>query len=95
MLAFVSILPHENYRAMKTIRNPEEIGVLCKELREQKGMTLQDVADAIGEKSRQSISNAERSKNTNRLGLQRRILNYFSIEIQEVFELTEAVSKNA
>lgn len=80
---------------MKTIRNPEEIGVLCKELREQKGMTLQDVADAIGEKSRQSISNAERSKNTNRLGLQRRILNYFSIEIQEVFELTEAVSKNA
>ena len=73
---------------MQTIRDPEEIGALCKELREQKGMTLQDVADAIGEKSRQSIYNAENATNANRLGLQRRILDHFGRKLEVTYTIT-------
>jgi len=74
---------------MQTIDNPKEIGELCKILREKEGMTLQQVADAVGEKSRQSISNAENATNTNRLGLQKRILQHFGKELKEVYQITD------
>ena len=73
-----------------TLQKPEEIGALCRKLREEAGLSQQEVAEAIGAKRRQDVWNAEHATGTERLGLQERILQHFGKRLEMLFHVADA-----
>lgn len=72
---------------MKVYHSPTELAMLCRSLRKRAKLTQQELADAIGEKTAQAISNAERARGTNRLAVQRRILEHFGKSVEVTFRV--------
>ena len=73
-----------------TLHKPEEIAALCRRLREDAGLSQQDVAEAVGAKRRQDVWNAENATGTERLGLQERILEHFGKRLEMLYHVADA-----
>lgn len=65
----------------------------CRKLREDAGLSQQDLADAIGEKNPQQISNAESELQPSRQSIRKRILEHFGYEVNDAFTVTEVRNK--
>ena len=68
--------------------SPVKLAHLCRELRERGNLTQQQLADIIGEKTKQAVSNAETATDSSRLAIQRRILEHFGKHVDVVYEVT-------
>lgn len=77
---------------MEIIRSPADLAALCRQLRERAGKTQAEVAEAIGAKNVQEVSNAENPRQSSRFAVRQRILAHFGYRASEVFivEPTEA-----
>ena len=76
------------------LESPAELARLCRELREQEGMTQKELAEAVGVGSVQAISNAESELQPSRFGVRQQILNYFGKSVREVY-LVEDMPKQS
>ena len=70
-----------------TYDSPIELAHLCRELRVKGKLTQEQLADAIGEKTKQAVSNAETATDSSRLKIQRRILEHFGKELDVVYRV--------
>lgn len=78
---------------MTILSSPAELARLCRSLREAAGLTQRELADAIGEKSVQQISNAESEAQPSRLSTRRRILQHFGQEVTEAYLVSPISNK--
>ena len=67
------------------LESPAELARLCRELREQGGLTQKELAKAIGVGSVQAISNAESELQPSRFGIRQQILSHFGKSVREVY----------
>ncbi|MCZ6624065.1 MAG: hypothetical protein O7B35_07530 [Deltaproteobacteria bacterium] len=70
---------------MQIYRSQKEVGKLCRELRERNDMTQRELANAIGAKNIQDISNAENPGKASRFAMQQRILKHFNNTLSPAF----------
>lgn len=67
--------------------SPAELAHLCRDLRTRKGLTQQELADAVGENTKQAVSNAETATDSSRLKIQRKILGHFGKSVETVYRV--------